>query len=185
MKDKEIQQLIDISKKPLSGFELKSESNKLIVKVKPKTILFGCLTILFIAISIIMFFVINDSTLKYIFAIAPIAIGFISLVSLSKNATQTTFDFSVKTVSVENSNFIGKIFNKSKKYKFDDITDVVVREEMIRNNNSAGGTSSRNFVYKIYLTLKDVEIQIITVGVGVLTKEDLTKFTSTLKQIIT
>jgi len=183
MKEK-IQKLIDISKKPLSGFEIKSESNKLIVKVKPKTILFGCLISLFIIISIVLFFVIDNNTTKYIFASVPVVIGLISLIGLSKNAIQTTFDFTVKSITIENSNFIGKIFNKNKKYKFSDVSNVIVREEMIRNNNSAGGTTGRNFVYKIYLIINDVEIQIITVGTGVLTKEDLIEFSSIIKELI-
>lgn len=46
-----VNKLIGISQKPFSGFKGKSESNKITIKVKPKTLLFGCLILFFITLS--------------------------------------------------------------------------------------------------------------------------------------
>lgn len=180
----EIQRLIEIAKKPMTGFSVNFDNNKLKVFVKPKTALFGCLTVFFVAISVFLFFTVAMVPFKYIFALAPVLIGFTSMVRLSKNATQTTFNLSERSLCYENSNFIGKIFNKPVKLNFSDVTAILCREETITNNSSSNGTTSRNFVFKIYLANYNLEYQLLTVNKGVLNFEEIEEFAGILKKII-
>ena len=180
----EIQQLIALSEKPMSGFNVATEINKLIIKVKPKTALFGCLLVFFMFTSLALYYYIDIEPFKYISAIAPLLIGFISLVILSKNATQATFNLSDKSITYENINFVGKLFNKPVKLFFSEIKDIAYRQVTIKNSSSANNTLGHNFVFNIYLTAQNTELQLLTTDTGVVDFEEIESFTTTLKKII-
>lgn len=179
-----INKLISYSEKPMSGFSIKNYPNKLVILMKPKTVLFGCLLFVFVGFSIGIYFYMDNSSLRYLFALAPIFIGFISLINLSKNATKTTFDFTYDNIIYENSNFIGKFFKKSVKIDPQSIDSIIAKEEKIKNNSSSNGSTSTNYVYKVYLNTHTDSYQIITVNKGVFDKDEIDDFATRLKTIL-
>ncbi|MBI9068666.1 MAG: DUF4564 domain-containing protein [Salinivirgaceae bacterium] len=179
-----VNKLISYSEKPLSGFAITFDQNKLTILMKPKTVLFGCLLVVFVGLSLGIFFYLDNSPFKYLFAIAPIFIGFISLLHLSKNATKTTFDLTNGYITYENSNFIGKLFNKSMKISTHSIDSIVAEEEKIRNNSSSNNTTSFNYVYKVYLYTQSDIYQIITLNKSVLNKNEVDDIATQITTIL-